>query len=222
MKNFKKRIAESIANSVSSAFSGAVLTVEDVLALLEYPSDTSMGDIALPCFKLSKVLRRSPVQIAMALAESFDGADSITAEAVNGYLNFKIDSTALANETLCEVFAKGEKYGSPENGCGKTIVLDYSSPNVAKPFHIGHLGTTVIGHSLKKLYEFAGYNCIGVNHLGDWGTQFGKLIVAYNKWGNKEDIEKGGIDKLVELYVKFHAEAEKDPKQRAPKHSAHQ
>ena len=97
MKNFKKRIAESIANSVSSAFSGAVLTVEDVLALLEYPSDTSMGDIALPCFKLSKVLRRSPIQIAMALAESFDGADSITAEAVNGYLNFKIDSTALAN-----------------------------------------------------------------------------------------------------------------------------
>ena len=211
MKKFKNRIAESISNSVASAFSGTQLSAEEVLALLEYPSDASMGDIALPCFKLSKVLRKSPVQIAMTLAESFDGADSITAEAVNGYLNFKIDSTALANETLGEVFEKGEKYGSPENGFGKTIVLDYSSPNVAKPFHIGHLGTTVIGHSIKKLYEFAGYNCVGVNHLGDWGTQFGKLIVAYNKWGNKEDIEKGGIDKLVELYVKFHAEAENDP-----------
>jgi arginyl-tRNA synthetase len=157
------------------------------------------------------MLRRSPIQIAATLAESFKENDAISAEAVNGYLNFKVDSTALANETLKEVFQKGERYGSPENGNGKTVVLDYSSPNVAKPFHIGHLGTTVIGHSIKKLYEFAGYNCVGVNHLGDWGTQFGKLIVAYNRWGNKKDIEQGGIDKLVELYVKFHTEAESDP-----------
>ncbi len=211
MKKFKNRIAESISNSVVSAFPGSQISIEDVLTLLEYPSDTSMGDIALPCFKLSKILRRSPVQIAMMLAESFNDGDTITAEAVNGYLNFKIDSTALANETINEVFEKGEKYGSPENGIGKTVVLDYSSPNVAKPFHIGHLGTTVIGHSIKKLHEFAGYKCVGVNHLGDWGTQFGKLIVAYRKWGCKEDIEQGGIDKLVELYVRFHTEAENDP-----------
>ena len=211
MKAFKLNIAKTISRSVAASFAGASLSEAEILDLLEYPTDTSMGDIALPCFKLSKILRRSPVQIAMALAESFPADSAVKAEAVNGYLNFRIDSTALANDVLREVFAKGDKYGSPENGEGKTVVLDYSSPNVAKPFHIGHLGTTVIGHSLKKLHEFAGYKCVGVNHLGDWGTQFGKLIVAYNKWGCKEDIEQGGIDKLVELYVKFHAEAEADP-----------
>lgn len=211
MKTFKLNIAKTISDAVASSFAGAALAESEVLELLEYPTDTSMGDIALPCFKLSKILRRSPIQIAAALAESFPAEGAIRAEAVNGYLNFRIDSTALANEVLGEVFAKGEKYGSPENGEGKTVVLDYSSPNVAKPFHIGHLGTTVIGHSIKKLHEFAGYKCVGVNHLGDWGTQFGKLIVAYRKWGRKEDIEQGGIDKLVELYVKFHTEAEADP-----------
>jgi len=211
MKTFKLNIAKTISDAVASSFAGATLAESEVLDLLEYPTDTSMGDIALPCFKLSKILRRSPLQIAAALAEAFSAEEGIKAEAVNGYLNFRIDSTTLANEVLGEVFAKGEKYGSPENGEGKTVVLDYSSPNVAKPFHIGHLGTTVIGHSIKKLHEFAGYKCVGVNHLGDWGTQFGKLIVAYRKWGRKEDIEQGGIDKLVELYVKFHTEAESDP-----------
>lgn len=211
MKIFKSQISKSISSAVAASYAGAELPESEVFALLEYPTDTSMGDIALPCFKLSKVLRRSPVQIASTLAEAFPVDGAIKAEAVNGYLNFRIDSTALANETLSEVFAKGEKYGSPESGHGKTIVLDYSSPNVAKPFHIGHLGTTVIGHSIKKLHEFAGYKCVGVNHLGDWGTQFGKLIVAYRKWGSREEIVEGGIDKLVELYVKFHAEAENDP-----------
>ena len=211
MKTFKLNISKTISDAVAASFSGASLSESEILDLLEYPTDTSMGDIALPCFKLSKVLRRSPIQIAMALAEAFPADSAIKAEAVNGYLNFKIDSTAFANEVLNEVFAKGEKYGSPENGNGKTVVLDYSSPNVAKPFHIGHLGTTVIGHSLKKLHEFAGYKCIGINHLGDWGTQFGKLIVAYRLWGSKEEIENGGIDKLVELYVRFHSEAENNP-----------
>lgn len=211
MKTFKKQIAESVSSILSASFPDAKLTPSDILALLEYPSDTTMGDIALPCFKLSKLLRRSPIQIASVLAGDFDGNGAIRAEAVNGYLNFRIDSNILASTTLSEVFEKGDKYGSPENGYGKTVVLDYSSPNVAKPFHIGHLGTTVIGHSIKKLHEFAGYRCIGVNHLGDWGTQFGKLIVAYRKWGCRDDIIEGGIDKLVELYVRFHTEAEKDP-----------
>ena len=189
MKTFKLNIAKTISESVAASFAGATLTESEILDLLEYPTDTTMGDIALPCFKLSKVLRRSPIQIAMALAESFPADAAIKAEAVNGYLNFKIDSTALANEILHEVFAKGEKYGSPENGACKTVVLDYSSPNVAKPFHIGHLGTTVIGHSLKKLHEFAGYQCVGINYVGDWGTQFGKLMVAYKKWGDRKTIE---------------------------------
>ncbi len=211
MTEFKKQISKIVSESVAASFSGAELSAKEVLELLEYPADTSMGDIALPCFKLSKVLRRSPVQIAMTLAGAFSEGGEIKVEALNGYLNFKIDGNALANTTLKEVFSKGERYGSPECGHGKTVVLDYSSPNVAKPFHIGHLGTTVIGHSIKKLHEFAGYNCIGVNHLGDWGTQFGKLIVAYRKWGSRDEIVEGGIDKLVELYVKFHAEAEYDP-----------
>ncbi len=211
MQKFKKIISTNIAAAVSENFSGAEITEQEIFELLEYPPDTSMGDIALPCFKLSRLLRRSPIQIALALSESFDGQGIVNAQALNGYINFKVDDAALVKGVLDEVFAKGERYGSPESGHGKTIVLDYSSPNVAKPFHIGHLGTTVIGHSLKKLYQFAGYNCVGVNHLGDWGTQFGKLIVAYRRWGSKEEIENGGIDKLVELYVKFHAEAENDP-----------
>ncbi len=210
MKKFKKLIAEKISTACASAFPGTVVDVDDTEALIEYPPDASMGDLALPCFKLSKMLRRSPVQIALTLASALEGETDFKAEALNGYLNFKISPDALAGSTLSEVFADKELYGSPKNGYGKTVVLDYSSPNVAKPFHIGHLGTTVIGHSLKKLHEFAGYNCVGINYLGDWGTQFGKMIVAYRKWGNKEAVEKGGCDALVELYVRFHNEAEKN------------
>ncbi len=183
---------------------------EEIAKMLEYPPDASMGDLSLPCFKLSKLLRRSPVQIAQMLAEGFECDCVGRASTINGYLNFMISDEYLAKAVIPEVLTKKEKYGAPNMGYGKTVVLDYSSPNVAKPFHIGHLGTTVIGHSLKKLHEFAGYKCVGINYLGDWGTQFGKLIVAYNKWGNRAEIEEGGVDKLVELYVKFHAEAEEN------------
>jgi arginyl-tRNA synthetase len=211
MQKFKKLIAEEIAKCSTDAFGGAALDVNEIEALLEYPPDTSMGDIAMPCFKLSRTLRRSPVQIALALEEALAGADiGVSAKALNGYLNFKVDDAMLADQVLSDVFAEGASYGSPRIGEGKTVVLDYSSPNVAKPFHIGHLGTTIIGHSLKRLHEFAGYKCVGINYLGDWGTQFGKLIVAYRKWGSREDIENGGIDKLVELYVRFHKEAEEN------------
>ena len=200
-----------VADAATRLFAPAALTAEEVFAMLEYPPDTAMGDLALPCFKLSRALRRSPVQIAASLAEALSDADFSSIEAVNGYLNFKKDASAFAARIVNTVLAKGEVYGSPLCGDGKTVVLDYSSPNVAKPFHIGHLGTTVIGHSLKLLHEFAGYSCVGINHLGDWGTQFGKLIVAYRKWGNREEIEKNEIDALVALYVKFHSEAEADP-----------
>ena len=124
-------------------------------------------------------------------------------EAVSGYLNFFFDKSEFARLQLGEMLEKGEKYGSSDEGAGKTVVLDYSSPNVAKPFHIGHLGTTVIGHSLKNIHEFSGYKCVGVNHLGDWGTQFGKLIVAYRNWGDRDTIVNGGIDELVSLYVRI-------------------
>ena len=199
----KKKTAAILASAVSEKFGEGLLTAEEIYTMLEYPPDKSMGDIALPCFRLSRTLRRSPVQIADTLKESVSDAEFCEISSVGGYLNFKIEPTAFAKRVVSDVFSQGEKYGSPLSGVGKTVVLDYSSPNVAKPFHIGHLGTTVIGHSLKLIHEFAGYKCIGINYLGDWGTQFGKLIVAYKKWGNKELVEKGGVDELVKLYVKI-------------------
>ena len=203
MITLKKTISEKIAEKLTAAFPASELDADTICSMLEYPPDDKMGDLALPCFKMSKALRRSPVQIAAAIAEGFSADCVESAEAVNGYLNIKIANSYLAEKVLPEILEKKENYGAPEMGEGKTVVLDYSSPNVAKPFHIGHLGTTVIGHALKKLHEFAGYKCVGINHLGDWGTQFGKLIVAYKLWGDKEQIEAGGIDKLVELYVRI-------------------
>ena len=206
MLTLKKKTAALIANAVESGFGAGLLSADEIFAMLEYPPDKTMGDIALPCFRLSKSLRRSPVQIAEMLANSISCEEFSAITAVNGYLNFKIDGTAFARRVASEVLALGDSYGSPMNGVGKTVVLDYSSPNVAKPFHIGHLGTTVIGHSLKLLHEFAGYKCVGINYLGDWGTQFGKLIVAYKMWGDKATIEQGGVDELVKLYVRINNE----------------
>ena len=203
MQTIKTRIAEKIVSAVVQINAEAQLNAQDVATMLEYPPDSNLGDLAFPCFKLSKVLRRSPVQIATAMTELLNDAAIDTVEAVNGYLNIKISNTYLAQSVLPEILDKKENYGAQDFGKGKTVVLDYSSPNLAKPFHIGHLGTTVIGHSIKKLHEFAGYRCVGINYIGDWGTQFGKLIVAYKKWGNKEKVENGGVDALVDLYVRI-------------------
>ena len=210
MLKIKSSVAGAVLDEIKKAAPQTELDAGEVAAMLEYPPDPSMGDLALPCFKLSKIMRRSPVQIAEAIATGLSSPCLKKAEAVNGYLNMYISDACLSSDVLEKALEKGDKYGAPSFGAGKTVVLDYSSPNVAKPFHIGHLGTTVIGHSLKKLHQFAGYKCIGINYLGDWGTQFGKLIVAYRKWGSMDEIEKGGVDKLVELYVKFHNEAEND------------
>lgn len=208
----KKKCAALIAESVAAKFGEGLLSPDDIFASLEYPPDSSMGDIALPCFRLSKTLRRSPIDIAKTLADTVECEEFSSVTAQNGYLNFKVNPTAFAARVVSDVERLGDKYGSDNSGCGKTVVLDYSSPNVAKPFHIGHLGTTVIGHSLKLLHEFAGYKCVGINYLGDWGTQFGKLIVAYKLWGDKQTIEKGGVDELVKLYVRINNEikAEED------------
>ena len=226
MLTLKNKTAALIAEAAAANFGEGLLSASDVFSMLEYPPDKSMGDLALPCFRLSKVLRRSPIQIADTLAAAIKCEEFSSVSAVNGYLNFKIDGTAFAARVVSDITAKGDKYGSPECGEGRVVVLDYSSPNVAKPFHIGHLGTTVIGHSLKLLHEFAGYKCVGINYLGDWGTQFGKLIVAYKKWGNRETIEKGGVDELVKLYVRINNEikAEEDASilgkpEGTPKHS---
>ena len=205
MLQIKQLLAGEILGGVKtvSPEGAAALTETDILNLLEYPPDPAMGDIALPCFKLSRILRRSPVQIANALAPCIGGDCVERAEAVNGYLNIYLSGAYLLSRLVPRILEEKENYGAPDIGQGRVVVLDYSSPNVAKPFHIGHLGTTVIGHSLKKLHEFAGYNCIGINYLGDWGTQFGKLILAYRMWGSREAVETGGIDELVRLYVRI-------------------
>ncbi len=203
MLTLKKKTADILEAAVKDGFGEGILSAADIFAMLEYPPDRSMGDLALPCFKLSKALRRSPVQIADALAAAVKCEEFSEVSAINGYLNFKINPASFATRVVSDVERLGDKYGSPMDGVGKTVVLDYSSPNVAKPFHIGHLGTTVIGHSLKLLHEFAGYKCVGINYLGDWGTQFGKLIVAYKMWGDKATIEEGGVDELVKPYVRI-------------------
>ena len=208
MQNLKSSIAKKISEVISPDDPKSMY--DGIIASLEYPPDAAMGDLALPCFRFAKLMRKSPVMIAQSLADSLEIEGIGKIQAVNGYLNFFISNEYLASKLLPEILEKKDMYGSSDEGKGKTVVLDYSSPNVAKPFHIGHLGTTVIGHSLKLLHTFCGYDCVGVNHLGDWGTQFGKLITAFNLWGNREDIEKGGIDALVALYVKYHEEAEKD------------
>ncbi len=212
MLTLKNKLAAAISAGASAAFPAAVLSPDEIAGMLEYPPDPTMGDIALPCFKLSRQLRTAPPRIAAELAAAVAPTEEIArVEVAGGYLNFHINRHAFSARVMADIAAAGADYGSPRTGGGRTVVLDYSSPNVAKPFHIGHLGTTVIGHSLKLLHEFAGYRCVGINHLGDWGTQFGKLIVAYRRYGSREAVEAGEIDELVRLYVLFHSEAEKDP-----------
>lgn len=208
MQKFKYITAQKINEAIGTLIPDSGLTAEEIVGMLEYPPDTSMGDVAFPCFRLSKLMRMAPPKIAAALAEKIANFGDGIAQAVGGYLNFKISDNYLAECVLSEIEEKGEKYGSSGIGEGKTVVLDYCSPNLMKPFHIGHLGTTVIGHSLKLLHQFVGYECVGINYLGDWGTQFGKQIAAYKKWGDRETIEKGGVDELVKLYVRYNNECE--------------
>ena len=204
MLTLKRKTAELLAAAVSEKFGEGLLSSDEIFEMLEYPPDKSMGDIALPCFRLSKTLRRAPVMIANELAAAVSCEEFSEVNAISGYLNLKIAPSAFARRVVSDIGRLGEKYGSPMNGGGKTVVLDYSSPNVAKPFHIGHLGTTVIGHSLKLLHEFAGYKCVGINYLGDWGTQFGKVILAYKLWANEENASS--VDALVALYVRINNE----------------
>ena len=186
------------------------------------PPNTEMGDYALPCFKLAKILRKSPVQIAEDFKNSFETDDVISeVSAVNGYLNFKINKSGFTQSVLKTVLKEVDRYGSADDGAGKTVLIDYSSVNIAKPFHIGHLSTTVIGSALYKIFKFLGYNVVGINHLGDYGTQFGKLISAYKRLGNREEVEKGGIHAVNELYVRFNEEADDDMQAEAREYFCH-
>lgn len=188
------------------------VTTEEIYDLIAVPPTPDMGDYSLPCFKFAKALRKSPVMIAKELAESISLCGNIIKiEAVNGYLNFYIDRLQDAVRIIKEICDKNFDYGKASDGNGKTVCFDYSSINIAKPFHIGHLFTTVLGGSLYKIYSKLGYNCVGINHLGDWGTQFGKLIVAFKKWCSYEELNEKGMDVLTEIYVKYHVEAEAHP-----------
>lgn len=205
MKRYKAMIAGELAPLLEG------VEPEQLAGQIETPPDPAMGDLSLPCFRFAKTLRRSPQAIAEAWRQRLmlDAFERV--EAVSGYLNFYFHRERFARDVLQAVSMEGTSYGSQTVGRGKTIVIDFSSPNIAKPFHVAHLRSTVIGNALRRIFAFLGYRCVGVNHLGDWGTQFGKLIVAYRAWGDPDAVEAGGIDELLRLYVKFHDEAEREP-----------
>ena len=187
-----------------------VLTSEEISQLIEIPPKPEMGDFAFPCFRLAKSYRKAPPMIAQDLKESIgDQAFLSEIKVVGGYLNFYVDKAQYAQQII-DKYTNVTDYGCSDQGKDKTICIDYSSPNVAKNFHVGHLRTTIIGNSLYKIFSKLGYKVVRINHLGDWGTQFGKLIVAYKKWGSREAVVEKGIEELMDIYVKFHEEAEKD------------
>ena len=201
--DYKRFIAEKIREKVD-------IDIETIEKYIEIPPRQEMGDFAFPCFQLSKVMRKSPNMIAEDLKNSMNKAGLEKVENAGPYLNFYISKIDFIKATLEKIFKEKDQYGATNLGEGRNIVVEFSSPNIAKPFHIGHLSTTVIGNSLYKILSFEGYNCVRVNHLGDWGTQFGKLIAGYERWVDLEKLEEAPIDELLRIYVKFHEEAEKD------------
>lgn len=206
MIDFKEVISESLNNHID------IMTTEEIKSLIEVPPNKEMGDYAFPCFKLAKEFRKSPVAIAEEISNKISLSNGISKVInVGGYVNFFVDKQALARKVITQVLSEKENYGKSNIGEGKNIVIDFSAPNIAKPFHIGHIRTTVIGNALYKIYNSQGYKTIRINHLGDYGTQFGKLIVAYKLWGDKEAIESSPIKELLKLYVRFHDEAEEKP-----------
>lgn len=206
MADFKKLISEIIKSEIED------LTLEEITALIEVPPNKEMGDYAFPCFKLAKIFRKAPNAIAEDLAGKIQPTDDIN-KIINlgGYVNFFVNKESLAKKVINQVLSEKENYGKSEFGKGKTVVVEFSSPNIAKPFHIGHVRTTVIGNALSKIYQSQGYHVEKLNHLGDYGTQFGKLIVAYKLWGDKHAVEKDPIKELLKLYIRFHDEAEAKP-----------
>ena len=206
MQDFKVAVATCLKEHIEE------LTLEEITALIEVPPNKDMGDFAFPCFKLAKVFRKAPNMIAAELSEKIEAKGVISnVTPLGGYINFFVNKSQLAETVIKDVLTKKENYGHSDLGENKAVVIDFSSPNIAKPFHIGHIRTTVIGNALYKIYDSQGYNVVRVNHLGDYGTQFGKLIVAFKLWGSKEAVEANPIPELLKLYIQFHDEAEKHP-----------
>ena len=206
MLQYVDKITDLIAPQVEG------LEKDEIRTMIEIPADSKMGDYAFPCFKLAKILRKAPPLIAKSIAEAIADDPMFTkVEQVNAYVNMFIDKEAFAEDVVSEVLEKGDDFGKSDIGAGRPVVVEYSSPNIAKPFHIGHIRSTVIGASIAKIYDYLGFKVIRINHLGDYGTQFGKMIVAYRHWGNKQDVIDEPIKTLLGYYTKFHEEAEKDP-----------
>ena len=206
MTDFK----ELIANAIYDESLG--LNCDEIKALIEIPADETMGDYAFPCFRLAKTLRKAPQMIAQDIADRIGGTEGFAkVENVNAYVNFFIDRAYFAGQVVDEVNEKGPEYGRSDIGEGRKVIVEYSSPNIAKPFHIGHIRSTVIGNALYKLYDAVGYDVTRINHLGDYGTQFGKMIVAYRKWGSEEELAQDPIKSLLAYYTKFHEEAKEHP-----------
>ena len=203
MKNFKQIIAKQISKTID-------INEKELESYIETPKDNKNGDYAFPCFRLAKELRKAPPAIANEIKEKIETVEEIEKiEVAGGYLNFFINKSILAKEVLEEI-SKAEQYGKSEIGKEKNIVIDYSAPNIAKPFHIGHLRSTVIGGALYNIYKYLGYNVTGVNHLGDYGTQFGKLIEGYKMWGKEYDIEKDPINELTKIYIRINEACKND------------
>ncbi len=206
MINFKKIIAGKIAKAVN-------LKEEEIQEYLEIPPNPEMGDYAFPCFRLAKILKKAPQEIANEIKEKIElGIEITDVKNAGGYLNFYMNKVLLAQTVLTEINEKQEKYGSSTIGNGQTILVEYSSPNIAKPFHIGHLRNTIIGGSLYKIYQFLGYHTVGINHLGDYGTQFAKLIEGYKRWGNEYDLAENPIEALTQIYVRISDLCKEDEK----------
>ncbi|WP_281829591.1 MULTISPECIES: arginine--tRNA ligase [Lactobacillus] len=201
--DFKNEVVELIASQID-------LPKEKINHLIERPKNSKMGDYAFPCFVLAKTMHKNPAEIAKSIAENLSSENFASIQAVGPYVNFSIDHGKLVSSTLKDVLDKGEHYGDQELGKGN-VPIDMSSPNIAKPMSMGHLRSTVIGNSIANTMEKVGYTPIKINYLGDYGTQFGKLIAAYKHWGNEEDVKKDPIMNLFHYYVRFHKEAEKNP-----------
>ena len=184
-----------------------ILGVDQQIIKVEYPKDRTMGDYAVPCFQFSKILHKSPMDIANLLKDKLN----YKSEVINGYLNIFMDKTKTTMEVINKVLTEKENYGNNSYGKNKNLVIEYSSPNIAKPFGMGHLRSTVIGQALNNISKKCGYNVTSINYLGDYGTQFGKLIYAYKTWGDEKALKESPIDELKRVYVKFHEESEKNP-----------
>ncbi len=197
MIHFKKIIAQKIAKIVDAK-------CEEIQNYIEIPPNLEMGDYSFPCFRLAKTLKKSPQEIASQIKENFENGDEIQeVKMVGGYLNFTLNPVTLVENVLTEIDEKQENYGASNEGSQKNIIVEYSSPNIAKPFHIGHLRNTIIGSSLYKIYQFLGYHTIGINHLGDYGTQFGKLIEGYKRWANEYSLDENPIEDLTQIYIRI-------------------